>query len=183
MQTNVIQELDRLPVRPSVSSFGMRCVLPAPILPVDTPAQLLDLLAWWEAKAAAELPDRSALDPVEIGSHLHCVALLDIEGDDFRFRLGGEEVRARYGPLRGRSLSELLSGEARIEALAEHRTCARTRRPTLAHRSEPAADGTEKPPYWRLLLPFGREGDSAVILAAMHFKRSRYLPCSKPRRR
>lgn len=168
MQIGAVRGVDRLLSQPPVPSWGMWVLSRGAALPADAPSQLLELLAWWEAKAAGDLPDRSALDPVEIGHHLHYVALLDVEEGDFRFRLGGEEMRSRYGPLRGRKVSELLSGEARTEALAEHRACAVSRRPTLAHRSEPAADGTEKRRYWRLLLPFGCEC-SAVILAAMHF--------------
>ena len=134
------------------------------------PADLLQLAGWWEAKAAGGLPRRSALDPVEIASHLASVALLDVEEEDFRFRLIGEEVAARYGLLRGRNLRQLLSGDALTDALSEHRVCAESGQPTLAHRIDPTADGSDLRRYWRLLLPFGLDGRTTTILAAMHFE-------------
>jgi hypothetical protein len=140
--------------------------------PPEAPGALADLLAWWEGKAACGLPERSALDPIEIAPHLAHVALLDVEaGGDFRFRLVGEEVRARYGALRGLSLGELLAGRAREETLAEHLACAEGGRPTLARHDEPAADSSDEKRYWRLLLPFGRAGRTCVLLAAMRFDR------------
>ena len=148
--------------------FKLSCGAPPP---PETPLALVELVAWWETKAGAAdgLPERSALDPVEIARHLAHVALLDVEEADFRFRLVGEEVQARYGALRGRSLAEMLSGHAREETLAEHRACAETRRPTLARRAEPTFDSSDERRYWRLLLPFGRAGRTAFILAAMRF--------------
>jgi hypothetical protein len=137
--------------------------------PPGAPRPLAELLAWWEAKAHCGLPERSRLEPAEIARHLAQVALLDVEGRDFRFRLAGEGMQARYGALRGRRLSELLAGRALAEALAEHHACVETRRPTLARRAEPAPDSSDTRRYWRLLLPFGRAGDVAVLLAAMRF--------------
>ena len=139
--------------------------------PVEAPHALADLLAWWEGKAGGGLPERSALEPTEIGRHLAHVALLDVEAGDFRFRLVGEEVRARYGALRGLSLGELLAGRAREETLAEHHACAESGRPTLARRAEPTADSSDEKRYWRLLLPFGRAGRTCTVLAAMRFDR------------
>ena len=148
--------------------FKMSCGVAAP---AEAPAVLTALLAWWRGKSGGGLPPRSALEPTEIGRALAYVALLDVEADDFRFRLVGEEVRARYGPLRGRRLGDLLSGGAREETLAEHRACAESCRPTLAHRTEPADDHSDEKRYWRLLLPFGRAGRASVLLAAMRFDR------------
>lgn len=159
-----------------VATPSLRVLELGEALPEEAPSRLGELLRWWEAKAGGAMPDRAALDPVEIASHLAYVALLDIEAADFRFRLTGEEVRARYGPLRGRSLSELLSGRARLDTLAEHRACVVNRRPTLARRSEPTPDGSDQRRYWRLLLPFGRNGEAAVILAVMQFDQRRGCP-------
>lgn len=150
-------------------SPSMRVLAIGDAPPAEIPSRLHELLRWWEAKAGGELPERAALDPVEIAGHLAHVALLEAEGGDFRFRLTGEEVRARYGSLRGRSLSEVLSGRARMDALAEHRACVAHRRPTLSRRAEPVTDGSDQRRYWRLLLPFGRDGEAALVLAAMQF--------------
>jgi hypothetical protein len=148
---------------------SVRLLAPGAQPAAEAPAALVELADWWERKAAAGLPDRCALDPVEFGRHLPFVALLDVEPDDFRFRLAGEEVRSRYGPLRGHSLGELLSGEARAQTLAEHRQCVEARRPVLTRHAEPTSDGTDRRRYWRLLLPFGRDGRATAILAAMQF--------------
>ena len=164
----MIHRTGRLELQPPHSSSHGDMLTPDAGRLAGGPARLLELLAWWEAKAAGGLPDRSALDPVEIGPYLPGIALLDVEEGDFRFRLTGEEIRSRYGSLRGRSVGELLSGSARAEILAEHRSCA-AGRPTLTRRAEPASDGTDWRRYWRLLLPFGREGRTSAILAAMQF--------------
>jgi hypothetical protein len=161
--------VDGLVAQPHHVSMSVRLLAPGAEPVAEAPASLLELVEWWERKAVGGLPDRGALDPTEFGRHLPCVALLDVAEDDFRFRLAGEEVISRYGLLRGRSVGELLSGDARAETLAEHRKCVASRRPVLTRRTEPASDGTDRRRYWRLLLPFGREGRPSAILAAMHF--------------
>ena len=171
MEVRILRCADRLAAEPSAPEVRVVVFDVAP--PPDAPAALLDALGWWEGKAAGALPDRSALDPVELRRHLSCVALLDVEGDDFRFRLVGEEVRARYGALRGRSVCEALMGDARAETLAEHRACAVGRRPTLARRNEPTCDGSDQRRFWRLLLPFGDDERTTAILGVMHFDSSR----------
>lgn len=171
MEIRILRRVDRLAAESSTAEMRVVAFDVAP--PPGAPAALLDALGWWESKAAGALPDRSALDPVEIRRHLSCVALLDVEQDDFRFRLVGEEVRARYGALRGRSICEALMGNARAETLAEHRACAAGRQPTLARRSEPTCDGTDQRRFWRLLLPFGEDKRTTAILSLMHFDSSR----------
>jgi len=138
-------------------------------LPKDAPADFAALIAWWESKSAGGPPERAGLDPVEIASHLANVALLEAEGEDFRFRLVGEEVRLRYGALRGRRLTELLEGHGLEDTLAEHRACLASGRPTLSRRAEPAADLSDDRRYWRLLLPFARDGRACVLLAVLRF--------------
>ena len=137
--------------------------------PCETPVELRHLLEWWEVKAGQGLPDRRRIDPVEIDRHLANVALLYIEGEDFRFRLVGERLRMRYGAVKGRNLADLLSGRGRSEILGEHRTCTAERRPTLMRRGAPTCDGTDVRRYWRLLLPFGEGGVPVALLAAMRF--------------
>jgi hypothetical protein len=39
----------------------------------------------------------------------------------------------------------------------------------LTRHAEPTSDGTDRRRYWRLLLPFGRDGRATAILAAMQF--------------
>ena len=138
-------------------------------LPPDAPADFAGLVAWWVGKSADGPPERAALDPTEIARHLASVALLEADGDDFRFRLVGEEVRMRYGALRGRSLGELLSGRSLTETLAEHRACIESGQPTLSRRAEPAADQGDERRYWRLLLPFAQGGRTSVLLAVIRF--------------
>ena len=159
---------DRLRVRLPVSQ-QLFILAPAAAPPVEMPCELLALLAWWEAKADNALPERSALEPAELGRELPHLALLDVEEDDFRFRVTGEEIRARYGSLRGRSIRQVLSGVAQGETLAEHAACAAGRRPTLYRRNESPSDATDMRRYWRLLLPFGAKGRTSSLLAAMRF--------------
>ena len=169
MEIRLLRRADRLMTEPLCPAPEIRIATFDVAPPPDAPAALLEALAWWEGKAAGALPDRSALDPVELRRHLSCVALLDVEQEDFRFRLVGEEVQARYGALRGRSVCESLTGNARAETLAEHRACAASRQPTLARRKEPTLDGTDQRRFWRLLLPFGEQERTTAILGIMHF--------------
>jgi hypothetical protein len=164
---------DRTPAETAHAKPSIQVLTPGAAPPCEAPSALRELIAWWQGKAGGALPDISALDPVELRRHLASVALLDVEEGDFRFRLVGEEMRARYGPLRGRRLSDCLIGEALADTAAEHRACAAAGRPTLARRAAPRCDGTDRRRYWRLLLPFGREGRTAVILAAMQFDPAR----------
>lgn len=143
--------------------------------PAETPVGLLELLAWWQAKAGGELPDRGVIDPLEVRRHLPCIALLDVEDGDFRFRLAGEELQSRYGALRGQSVGASLLSKARAEVLAEHRACAVGRQPTLARRTEPMPNSAHQRRYWRLLLPFGKDEQTTTILAMVHFEKARRL--------
>lgn len=151
----MLHRVDRLAPQPHFPFPSISVLLPGAAPPSGAPAALLELAAWWEAKAARGMPARAALDPVEVGRHLAHVALLDPDGADFRFRLAGEELRARYGPLSGRSLGEVLSGDARAQALREHRACAAGQRPTLARRPSAASTTVSASP------PVRRTTDSA----------------------
>src|SRR5690606_22849703 len=125
--------------QPLQSLSGLCVVGPGGRPPADAPAWLLELIQWWRSKAGAGLPDRSELDPVEIGPHLPHLALLEVADGEFRFRITGEDIRSRYGSLRDRPVGDVLSGCARAEILAEHRACADGGRPTLMRRFEAAA--------------------------------------------
>ena len=160
---------------PPLALTGLRVMMVDMAPPAETPHGILELLAWWKAKSGRGLPERAAIDPVEFRRHLSRLALLDVEDGDFRFRLAGEELQARYGSLRGRSVGGSLFGIAREETLAEHRACAAGRLPTLAQRVEPTTDSTDQRRYWRLLLPFGEGNRTTVILAMLHFEKARRL--------
>ena len=163
---------DRLRFRLQVSQ-RLIVLTPGVAPPPEIPCELLALYAWWTAKAGGALPERHALDPAELGRELPFLALLDVEEGDFRFRLTGEEIRGRYGSLRGRSIRQVMAGFAQGEAIVEHAACAAERTPTLHRRNEPPPDATDRRRYWRLLLPFGAAGRTSSLLAAMCFEQPR----------
>jgi hypothetical protein len=55
-------------------------------------------LDYWRSKAAgARIPQRSAIDPTELGDVLSCLIIVEVVGDRFRYRLVGTEVAANAG--------------------------------------------------------------------------------------
>lgn len=152
-------------------------------LPADADSRLVRLLDYWRGKGRdGALPRRRAIDPVEIRGLLPVVFLIDIvpadEGpEDFRFSLVGQDVLDRYGPLRGRTLREQMSGAELHRTLEEHRLCLTARLPVYVVNSERTAVDGDGLLYQRLLLPLAGEetadeGDAVTSLAGiMVFRR------------
>jgi len=155
-------------------------------LPDDADARLVRLLDYWRGKAGAGMPRRRALDPVEIRDVLPAIFLIDVlpEADgapaDFRFSLVGQEVLDRYGPLRGRTLREQMSGAELHRTLEEHRLCVSTRLPVYVVNSERTAADGDGLLYQRLLLPLAgdeaADGRDAVTSLAGVMAFQRYAP-------
>lgn len=141
-------------------------------LPVDADARLARLLDYWRGKVAEGLPRRRAIDPVEIRDLLPALFLIDVLPDDFRFSLIGQEVLDRYGPLRGRTLREQMSGAELHRTLEEHRLCVTAMLPVYVVNSERTAVDGDGLLYQRLLLPLVDESDAVMSLAGiMVFRR------------
>jgi len=136
-------------------------------LPAGVHDDLWQFLAFWRARAAARLPRRREIDPLEIARLLPRVLLLDVEADDFRFSLVGEEIAARYGQIKGRSLRELMSGPELELTLDEHRLCVSTRLPVYSQNSVHSASPGDRQIYQRLLTPFAGDGDAVTCLAGI----------------
>lgn len=147
-------------------------------LPADADTRLARLLAYWRAVGARDgggdgsLPRRRAIDPLEIVPLLPSVFLIDVEPEEFRFSLIGQEVLDRYGPLRGRTLGELMSGPELMRTLEEHRLCVTSRLPVYVVNSEHSAAEGDGLLYQRLLLPLAGEDEAVAALAGiMVFRR------------
>ena len=99
------------------------------------------------------------------------LVLLDVLDGDFRFRLVGEAVDARYGhSLKGRTLSDLMSGTALDETLYEHRRCVEDLAGVLVQNSLGVAGLDDLKLYGRLLLPVGAAGGRARhVIGVMEF--------------
>jgi hypothetical protein len=136
-------------------------------LPAGVHDDLWQFLAFWRAKAATGLPRRRQIDPLEIARLLPRVLLLDVEADDFRFSLVGEEIAARYGQIKGRSLRELMSGSDLELTLEEHRQCVSRRLPVYSQNSVQSASLGDRQVYQRLLTPFAGDGDAVTCLAGI----------------
>jgi hypothetical protein len=144
---------------------------PTPLLagyPMAT--QLLGVWNGWRQDRAA--PERHDVDPLAMRRLLPNVFILDsLDGDDFRFRLVGDTVNARYdGRLKGRSLRQLLDGPTLDETLTEHRRCAVDLKGVFVRNGVDTATPDDLTVYGRLLLPVGvRDGVAGHILGIMEF--------------
>ncbi|MGF1623732.1 MAG: PAS domain-containing protein [Alphaproteobacteria bacterium] len=132
--------------------------------------RLLELWRGWRGTRPA--PEREDLDPLALRDLLPSIVLLDVLDDDFRFRLVGESVNERYRHQpKGRTLRDLLHGNALIDTLHEHRLCADSMQAVLVRNSDEAASLEDFKVYTRLLLPVGVDhGRARHILGAMEFR-------------
>ena len=166
------------PIRQAVGRFRqdrLQFLDPANARPdlADRPRALALLDAWHRWRGERTVPEREDVDPVDIPALLEHIVLLDVEGDDFRFRLVGETVASRYAHrLKGRSMRELMSGTSLDETLYEHRRCATDRCGVLITHSEAMTSLGDIRTYTRLLLPLGGTGARADhIIGVMQFHR------------
>ena len=136
-------------------------------LPAEAHGDLGAFLAYWREKAAGGLPQRRAIDPIDIARLLSRVLLLDVEADDFRFSLVGEEIVDRYGPIKGKSLRELMTGRELELTLHEHRQCVETRLPVYSQNTIQSASPGDEQIYQRLLTPYRADGQAVTCLAGL----------------
>ena len=131
--------------------------------------RLLSLWCGWRGERAT--PEREDLDPLALRGLLPNIVLLDVLDDDFRFRLVGEAVNERYRHQpKGRTLRQLLRGNALLDTLREHRLCAESLQAVLVRNSYDVVSLDDFKVYTRLLLPVGaRNGQARHILGAMEF--------------
>jgi len=138
----------------------------APPAWLETVRMAVQALALWQRWCAGRpTPDRADIDATAMPALLPHVFLLDVLDDDFRFRLIGEAVNVRYGHrLKGRTLRQLLTGEALEETLHEHFLCSRDLRGVLVRHGLDAATPGDVKVYTRLLLPLEAIGGRACHL-------------------
>lgn len=131
------------------------------------------LTAWHLWRGERVVPERTDVDPIDIPVLLEHILLLDVEENDFRFRLVGETIANRYAVrMKGKSISEMMSGTNLDETLYEHRRCAEDRCAVLiTHTNEMTSLGDIRR-YTRLLLPLGGTSARADhIIGVMQFYR------------
>ena len=137
------------------------------------PKALALLQAWHRWRGDRPLPERADIDPTDIPDLLANIVLLDVEEKDYRFRLVGETINTRYAiRLKGKSITDLMSGASLDETLYEHRRCAEDRRAVLVTHSDAMRSLGDIRSYVRLLLPLGATGRRANhIIGVMQFYR------------
>ncbi len=143
-------------------------------LPEIADKKLIRMLTYWQSLRTADgFPGRNAIDPLAIPDLLPYILLLDVEKEDFRFRLVGETVNRRYGgQIKGRSLTELLEGEILTETLDEHVRCIRARAPVFTRNTVHTIDTDDMKLYQRLLLPLSDKSLEVLSIAGvMHFEK------------
>lgn len=156
------------PSRSRVTTFSPDCP-PRELEEHPVLARLLSLWLAWRGERR-QAPDRQDIDPLALRGLLAQVFLLDVLDDDYRFRLVGEAVNERYRHQpKGRTLRQLLRGNALVDTLREHRLCAGGL--AVLVRNEPATVSLDDIKlYARLLLPVGIvDGRARHILGAMTF--------------
>ncbi len=134
--------------------------------------RLRQLLHYWQSKRRdAALPGRVDVDPLDFPYVLGDIVLVDVTDDplDFRFRLIGTNILAKYGvDLTGKSVEEFPEPEARAVALARCREVVRDRQPIHSERSL-VLDG-RRWAYSALWLPLATDGAKVdMILCAQIF--------------
>lgn len=143
-------------------------------LPEVADRKLVRMLTYWRSLRTDEgFPGRNAIDPLSIPELLPYILLLDVEKDDFRFRLVGEAVNRRYGgQIKGCSLTELLDGEILKETLDEHVRCLRHRAPIFTRNTVHTVDSDDMKLYQRLILPLSDKASEVQSIAGvMHFEK------------
>ena len=97
---------------------------------------LRNILEYWRKKRGDRaMPARRDIDPQELKQHLRNLFLLNVEGDDFRYRLLGSAITERYGRnSTGKLVSEVYASTPPIREwyLETLRAVAREKRPVLA---------------------------------------------------
>lgn len=93
----------------------------------DTPAALRDFVGYWASRRAGELmPSYGDIDPIDIPWALPHVYVVEIQGDDFIFRLAGEGVAERYKrPMKGARISDLFTEDSSAQILQRWRRVVR----------------------------------------------------------
>ena len=137
------------------------------------PKALALLNAWHKWRGDRPLPERTDIDATDIPALLANIVLLDVEENDYRFRLVGETINTRYAVrLKGKSITDLMSSASLDETLYEHRRCVEDRRAVLVTHSDAMRSPGDIRSYIRLLLPLGAAGPRANhIIGVMQFYR------------
>ena len=142
---------------------------PAALAAFPLASRLVEVWQGWAGGRKA--PEWSDVDPLAIPALLANLIVLDVCDGDFRFRLVGEAVKARYRIRKGCTLRELMpAGPALDETLYEHRRCAEDLAGVFVVNSVEVAGLDDLNLYARLLLPVGAEdGRARLIVGVMEF--------------
>lgn len=127
-----------------------------------------------EAVSEDGVIDWARFDITAFGKYMPSMATFDaIEGDggalDFRYGFCGDNInRVAKRPLRGRKLSEVLTGASRDDILAEYAAVLREEAPSASSGTVDISDMTWVR-YLRFLYPARRNGEVSRLLAFMLF--------------
>jgi len=136
-------------------------------LPDDADPPLRRFLAYWRSKCReGQLPRRRDIDPLEIVPLLSSVFLLDVDAEDFRFSLIGQELAERYALAKGKTVREVMSGPELETTLAEHRLCVSERRPVFTRNTPSSTSLGDRKLFQGLLVPLA-EGEEVTSLAGI----------------
>jgi hypothetical protein len=142
-------------------------------LPDGVDDKLRRFLGYWRSKCVASRPPRRReIDPMEIAPLLGAIFLLDVEAEDFRFSLVGQDLVDRYGHIKRKSLRELMTGHDLAQTLEEHRLCVSARLPVYRQNTKQSAGMGDRQLYQRLLTPLVSDGDVVTSLAGIVVFRS-----------
>ena len=147
---------------------------PGQDLPDSVHTKLRQFYAYWLSKTVGDrIPALADIHPVDIPKLLSSIAILDRVDGDFRFRLLGEGVHPPCGHrFKGRMLRAAMAGERPCQTLREYELCADACRPVCIHNARETADGLDRRPFDRLLLPLAQDHRSVtMVIACTHYYR------------
>jgi hypothetical protein len=129
--------------------------------------RLREFYDYWNAQRGTRtMPDRRAIDPIEMWRWLGNLVLLDVidGGVDFRYRIHGSVLAGRVGmDLTGRLLSEATHSH-RDTVLHQYAEVCRSRKPLLILETR-----YQGPPYTvvdRLVLPLSENDEQVTMIVA-----------------
>lgn len=136
---------------------------------------LRGVLDYWASRRGDEsLPDRKAIDPVDLREYLSDICLIDVVDEGgirrFKYRLVGTHVVDLMGQdFTGQFFDTFLPRNRLIAVTALYDACVTLRKPGLSIDSMPVS-GREFLIYKRLLLPLASDGENVdILLAAFDF--------------
>lgn len=145
-------------------------------LHIQDAGQLATLALWNRLRHAADIPQRSAFDPLDLHKLLPSVFLAEARGEDWFYRVVGSEIRKHVGAELTGKLVSACNDIINVERILADFGRVATDRLPYRHMFGQTLPGKPWLIYDRLLLPFGSADEVTHILGVTHFDGGRADP-------